>query len=419
MNFTHNQNKQPFLLQSNENDDDTDIESALSNSSVAITTNVNTIANIDTNCKDKENDNNSIIGIRDESSNINNDQTIAINDNIAQKDMDDDSNRDDSKNSDESDINYNIGMDCKLGDLVRLPNGKTGTIRFIGIHNNEFLIGLELKVWDCNGNDGTLNGEKIINNIKNGFGYFLRRQSIISNSNSTDDCNNNCNYNYGFRKSTIENGCFAKLHGLTRFPQLNGKTVRIVRYLPSRGRWKAKLLKKHENTKTYVACKIENLQPILNWDMKIDINTNDNDNNDKTTTTNNNRPQIEPLTVMPQIGECVRLYNGKWGVVLYVGKTDFSNNKNVIGLQLKKWYPNGHDGKIKGKRYFNCGKGKGYFTTIDFLVSNKGPTVLWSIERLLWIAFHKNTNNLKCLIQNLPKDIVFHILSFLRVFLSL
>ena len=39
----------------------------------------------------------------------------------------------------------------------------------------------------------------------------------------------------------------------------------------------------------------------------------------------------------------------------------------------------------------------------------------WNLERHIWIAFWKNENNDNCYIQNLPKDVVTHILLFLRI----
>ena len=37
----------------------------------------------------------------------------------------------------------------------------------------------------------------------------------------------------------------------------------------------------------------------------------------------------------------------------------------------------------------------------------------WNIERLIWIAFYKNTRNNKCKIQILPKDIVKEIIKMI------
>ena len=35
------------------------------------------------------------------------------------------------------------------------------------------------------------------------------------------------------------------------------------------------------------------------------------------------------------------------------------------------------------------------------------------IERIIWIGFYKNSENNKCLIKTLPKDLIIHILSLL------
>ena len=40
--------------------------------------------------------------------------------------------------------------------------------------------------------------------------------------------------------------------------------------------------------------------------------------------------------------------------------------------------------------------------------------ISWDLERHIWIAYLKNENNNTCYIQNLPKDVVRHILLFLR-----
>ena len=40
--------------------------------------------------------------------------------------------------------------------------------------------------------------------------------------------------------------------------------------------------------------------------------------------------------------------------------------------------------------------------------------ILWKQERIIWIAFYKNEKNIKCLVSQLPKDIVKKILNFLH-----
>ena len=41
-------------------------------------------------------------------------------------------------------------------------------------------------------------------------------------------------------------------------------------------------------------------------------------------------------------------------------------------------------------------------------------SIRWESERIIWIGFHKNAQNSKCLIAQLPKDVVTHILDFLH-----
>ena len=51
-----------------------------------------------------------------------------------------------------------------------------------------------------------------------------------------------------------------------------------------------------------------------------------------------------------------------------------------------------------------------------FYISLKSRRVDWKIERLVWIGYCKNTNNDKCLLVHLPKDIVKKILLLLACY---
>ena len=37
----------------------------------------------------------------------------------------------------------------------------------------------------------------------------------------------------------------------------------------------------------------------------------------------------------------------------------------------------------------------------------------WDYIRLIWIAYLKNTNNSKCLLSSMPKDVIKHIISMI------
>ena len=42
----------------------------------------------------------------------------------------------------------------------------------------------------------------------------------------------------------------------------------------------------------------------------------------------------------------------------------------------------------------------------QFIFDIYADSIEWNIERIIWIAFHKNVNNKHCLFAKLPKDLV-------------
>merc|ERR1719411_1567150 len=66
------------------------------------------------------------------------------------------------------------------GERVRLRNGRTGTVWFIG--KTEFVkgtvVGLELDQWAPKGNDGSMKGVRYFECPK-GHGYFTRMEAIV------------------------------------------------------------------------------------------------------------------------------------------------------------------------------------------------------------------------------------------------
>merc|ERR1711933_209944 len=68
------------------------------------------------------------------------------------------------------------------------------------------------------------------------------------------------------------------------------------------------------------------------------------------------------------LGDKVRLENGDCGIIKFIGKTSFCRDK-LIGLELDKWSPNGHDGTYKDTPYFDCVSGRGFFVRHDLIIS--------------------------------------------------
>ena len=251
----------------------------------------------------------------------------------------------------------------KVGDRVKLQQGKTGVVfvflfsrflcicyhsyccdqvRYIGKpdFSEEELVGIELDTWSANAGDGSVHGQQIFKTTA-GRGFFCRRRSVAGIM---------C-------QSKITEGAYARLKGLIRVPKFNGKVVKVLGYVERKGRWKVKLLHAKQEKK-YLGVKEEHLDPILDWEP---IN-------------NPNRPREEALKVEPKVGDRVRTRKGRIGTVKYVGPVEFTNGSEVqIGLSLDQWDPNGHNGTVKDKKYFQTQDGRGYFVKLDNLVENMGP----------------------------------------------
>ncbi|ETO31191.1 hypothetical protein RFI_05930, partial [Reticulomyxa filosa] len=86
-------------------------------------------------------------------------------------------------------------------------------------------------------------------------------------------------------------------------------------------------------------------------------NDNDLDDEDETTPP----PQAPLPKIHFKIGDYVKLSRGKSGVVKYIGETDFTKGE-IIGLELDTWNPCGHNGTVRGKKYFEANVGRGHFT---------------------------------------------------------
>ena len=79
----------------------------------------------------------------------------------------------------------------------------------------------------------------------------------------------------------------------------------------------------------------------------------------------------KPLTEQPNIGDRVKTRQGKYGIVKYIGNTDFaSTNIIYIGLELEEWDPNGRNGTVKGKTYFETNHGYSNFVKLQDLIEN-------------------------------------------------
>jgi len=259
-----------------------------------------------------------------------------------------------------------------MGDRVRLSNRKSGTVKYIGRTHFEAeqLYGIELDSWLANGHDGSKGGRRYFK-CKPGYGYFVRKNMIVDvlekKSAEDVDAEETLQPLIGDRVE-IDRGRkgVVKFIGVVKFAQgvhvgieldqwtaygHDGK-VKNYRYFtaqPGKGYFArletvVRILGSSEGSGE------EDLPPSLE-------HTQESVNYVKETVMRKRRDSLNELV----LGDKVQLYRGKVGWVRYIGKVEFTSGE-VIGLELDSWTDNGHDGTVKGKQYFSCPQGRGYFT---------------------------------------------------------
>ena len=109
---------------------------------------------------------------------------------------------------------------------------------------------------------------------------------------------------------------------------------------------------------------------------------------------NNNEP-IECKT-----GDRILTARGYSGIIRYIGNVHF-DDQEVIGVELDKWSPNGHDGTVHGHEYFKCIDGRGYFIRRTGIQKNFGPITrrkksqTLNLNGVQSLVLQKNTNSFK------------------------
>ena len=80
------------------------------------------------------------------------------------------------------------------------------------------------------------------------------------------------------------------------------------------------------------------------------------------------------------IGDRVSTWMGCTGTVKFKGTTHFDGPRDLVGIELDRWSPNGNNGVIHGHLYFECKAGHGHFARIEhifkFIDESTNP---WSV----------------------------------------
>ena len=232
-------------------------------------------------------------------------------------------------------------LDINIGDTIKTRFGRIAIIKFIGqVHFWQYdLIGIETEKWEPDGHNGIVHGHKYFECI-DGRGLFIRPYDVVEIVQTA--------------ASDVERQEFIKSKKEEMFPIL---------------KIRKKLYRRRE---------LDSKKQELKWALVVSyiIRNLESEYNEIHVPKEINNMIFQfvifkPLTELPSIGDRVRTKKGKTGIVKFIGKTDFSREA-VIGLDLDLWISSGHDGTVRGYRYFNCQPGHGYFTKLHRLVANDG-----------------------------------------------
>lgn len=268
-----------------------------------------------------------------------------------------------------------------VNDFIKLQNGLKGYVEWIGEVEGEERLGIELKEWDENGNDGSFNGKFYFSVRGPGWGYFAKRSQVSKvlekGKGRPDKIAGKPGSPRVPRKVDVVRDSETGLAVGDVVKLRNGKQGEIM-YIGKTDFHKNKLIglklsnwseRGHDGTvkgKSYFKC-----HPGYGYFTKPDaVNSTLKKATASVIMVSSGAPTApSPATVSGGaigvqfgVGDKVKLKRGRIGIVKYIGKADFANGEEVVGLELEQWSDSGNDGSVKGTRYFTCSAGRGYFT---------------------------------------------------------
>lgn len=267
----------------------------------------------------------------------------------------------------------------RVGQQVRLARGREGTVKFVGKvdFTSKEVIGLELTQWTQKGHDGSLQGKRYFT-CAPGRGYFTKRANIAevleTNPDDIPDVFTRGPDNIDPMQVKVgdhvrlKRGKVGVVKFIGRVPGIKRDCVvgmeldslgdelgndgfspigdRIFDCSPAHGYW---------TSKESIAKILKRGQPKLGAVGRRHFRKG----------TDMCMPEIidKPVKIPFGVGDTVRLTRGKEGIVRFIGRVKGMKLSEVVGLELNQWSQKGHDGAHKGKQYFTCAPGRGYFTT--------------------------------------------------------
>eukprot|EP01083_Nonionella_stella_P166938 559723_1 len=277
-------------------------------------------------------------------------------------------------------------IDVALDDAVRIANGGTGVVRYIGpiafLGEDENVIGVLMDQWHPSYGNGTIDAKKYFN-CDDGRGYFAHPPEITENLGSTKP-----------KKEIAPMAPAPMAPALGTVVKLKDGQKGVVKYVgPTEfsdgqavvgvelAEWSANTGENTVNEKYFGAAPgrsyFARMISISGWKVPTDLveeakrldedaDSDDEDPIDSAQTKDGSEISVN-------IGDRIVTVRGYTGVVRFKGGVHF-DEREAIGIELDQWSPNGHNGIIHGHKYFSCTEGRGYFIRKNGIQKNMGAT---------------------------------------------
>jgi len=276
-------------------------------------------------------------------------------------------------------------VDCNVGDKVRLARGREGIVKFVGKVGEKKLCGLELDSWSEKGNDGMVKGVRYFT-CQPGRGYFTSYTNVSEVLEKAKPKDNVKERSPSFvDEKQAENYDLVKI-ALGDKVQLRKGRIGFVRYVGKvkglRGevvglellQWFDRGHNGTYNDEKYYNCKDGTGYWTSRSAVATVLSSSDNSGGSRRSSkisagavpkTKSNRElsktkstELDEPILKFGVGDLVKLKKGREGIVKYYGR-----RTQIVGMELTNWNADCGDGTFKGKEYFKCDKGRGYFTS--------------------------------------------------------
>jgi len=274
------------------------------------------------------------------------------------------------------------GVVCNVGDTVRLKRGRQGVVKFIGKVGDKKLCGLELDAWSEKGNDGSIKGVQYFT-CKPGRGYFTTPSNVAEVLRRAMDKPVKVKPAKERSPSFSDRIEDANLVSVALGDKIELRKGRVgfVRYIGKVKGLKGKIIgmellqwydRGHNGTYgdvKYFSCKdgtgywtspsaVARVVTRYNGPPLVEVQRKKSKPAAVAASSARRSSEMDEPIIKFNVNDVVRLKKGREGTVRYYNK-----KSKVVGLELLSWNADCGDGTFKGKEYFKCDKGRGYFTS--------------------------------------------------------